>query len=159
MPDTRKNQKEYPQHTAQKPGIGFPIARVLAVMSLATGCLIDATVGPYSGKETGETSLLRRLLKGFSAGDIVIADRFFCNYWLIAMFMKLNVHVCFRKKKRHTDFRTGKRLGKQDHLIQWHRPARPAWMSHEMYHSLALVILYVSYDIRSKLQGVNQARL
>ncbi len=34
------------------------------------------TVGPYSGKETGETSLLRRLLKGFSAGDIVIADRF-----------------------------------------------------------------------------------
>lgn len=140
MPDTQKNQKEYPQHTAQKPGIGFPIARVLAVMSLATGCLVDATVGPYSGKETGETSLLRRLLKGFSAGDIVIADRFFCNYWLIAMFMKLNVHVCFRKKKRHTDFRTGKRLGKQDHLIQWHRPARPAWMSHEMYDSLPLVI-------------------
>ncbi len=56
------------------------------------------------------------------------------------MFMKLNVHVCFRKKKRHTDFRTGKRLGKQDHLIQWHRPARPAWMSHEMYDSLPLVI-------------------
>ncbi len=62
---TQKNQKEYPQHTAQKPGIGFPIARVLAVMSLATGCLVDATVGPYSGKETGETSLLRRLSRVF----------------------------------------------------------------------------------------------
>ena len=79
MPDTAENQHEYPQHTAQKPGLGFPIARVLGVLSLATGCLLDAAVGPFSGKETGETSLLRRLMNGFSKGDVVVADRYFCS--------------------------------------------------------------------------------
>jgi len=141
MPDTSENQREYPQHTAQKPGLGFPIARVLGVLSLATGCLLDAAIGPFSGKETGETSLLRRLMNGFSKGDVVVADRYFCSYWMIAMFMLLNVHVCFRKKKnRHNDFRRGKRLGKHDHIIQWQRPKRPAWMSKELYETMPLVI-------------------
>lgn len=141
MPDTSENQREYPQHTAQKPGLGFPIARVLGILSLATGCLLDAAVGPFSGKETGETSLLRRLMTGFSRGDVVVADRYFCSYWMIVMFMQLDVHICFRKKKtRHTDFRKGKRLGKHDHIIQWDRPKRPAWMSKELYETMPLVV-------------------
>jgi putative transposase len=141
MPDTPENQRAYPQHTAQKPGLGFPIARVLGVLSLATGCLLDAAVGPFSGKETGETSLLRRLINSFSKGDVVVADRYFCSYWMIVAFMQINVQICFRKKKnRHTDFRRGKRLGKQDHIIQWQRPKRPLWMSKEYYETMPLVI-------------------
>ena len=65
MPDTEKNQAEYPQNPAQKPGLGFPIARAVAVISLTTACVIDAAMGPYAGKQTGETSLLRRLLGVF----------------------------------------------------------------------------------------------
>jgi len=141
MPDTPKNQQAYPQNPAQKPGLGFPIARFVAVISLATACVIDAAMGKYKGKETGETALLRQLLDCFSPGDVAVADRFYGNYWTIAMLMKQNVDVCFRKHQmRATDFRRGKRIGKNDHLVTWHRPARPSWMSKEVYQSMAETI-------------------
>ncbi len=107
MPDTVKNQKVYPQHTAQKAGIGFPIARVVSVVSLATGCLLAAAIGPFAGKETGETGLLRRLLSFFRIGDVVVADRYFGCYWLAATSMKLGVDVCFRQNKLHQRLQKG----------------------------------------------------
>jgi hypothetical protein len=137
MPDTPKNQEEYPQHTAQKPGLGFPIARVVGLISLATGCVLEATMGPYKGKETGETALFRRLLSFVVQGDVVVADRYYCAYWLVATLQQLGIDVCFRKvEKRAGTFTKGKRLGKGDHLMTWHRPSRPQWMSKEMYESL-----------------------
>lgn len=137
MPDTPKNQAVYPQHTAQKPGLGFPIARVVALLHLGTGCLVDAAIGPYQGKDTSEIAMLRQLLPSLKAGDVVVADRHFCGYWLIAMLMKKGIHVCFRKHQaRHTDFRKGRRLGKNDHIVTWKRGARPNWMTKEMYSSL-----------------------
>ena len=67
MPDTPKNQAVFPQQSNQKPGLGFPIVRLLALISLATGAIIDYRLGAYQGKGTGETSL-------FSAGS-----RYFCE--------------------------------------------------------------------------------
>ena len=137
MPDTQKNQQAYPQNPAQKPGIGFPIARFVVVVSLATACVIDAAIGRYKGKETGETALLRQLLSCFSPGDVAVADRYYGNYWTVALFWKLGIDVCFRKHQmRQTDFRRGKRLGKNDHLVTWHRPARPSWMSKAVYAAM-----------------------
>ena len=134
MPDTLKNQAEYPQNPVQKPGIGFPIARFVVVLSLATACVIDAAIGRYQGKQTGETALLRQLLDCFNPGDVAVADRLYGNYWMIALLMTRGVDVCFRKHQaRSTDFRRGKRLGKDDHLVAWHRPPRPDWMSPELY--------------------------
>jgi len=142
MPDTAKNQGTYPQHSAQKPGLGFPIARVTAIISLATGCVLAATIGPFSGKETGETALLRRLMTFFSKGDVVVADRYFCCYWLVALLIKLGVNVCFRKVvKRHGTFTKSKRLGKNDYLYVWHRPLKSSWMTKEFYDSLPTQIL------------------
>ena len=137
MPDTPKNQAIYPQHTAQKPGLGFPIARVVALLHLGTGCLVDAAIGPYQGKDTSEIAMLRHLLSSLKAGDVVVADRHFCGYWLIAMLMEKGIHVCFRKHQaRHTDFRKGRRLGKNDHIVTWKRGSRPNWMTKEMHSSL-----------------------
>ncbi|TWU11078.1 IS4 family transposase [Allorhodopirellula heiligendammensis] len=142
MPDTIKNQIAYPQNTAQKPGIGFPIARIVVVLSLATACVIDVAIGKYKGKATGETALLRQLLDCFECRDIAVADRFYGNYWMIALLIARGVDVCFRKHQaRRTDFRTGKRLGKNDHLVTWTRPKRPAWMSPEMYDTMPLEIV------------------
>ena len=62
MPDTPRNQAQYPQQKAQEPGLGFPIARCVAVVSLATACVNDLAIGPYAGKQTGETALLRKLM-------------------------------------------------------------------------------------------------
>ena len=67
MPDTPGNQELYPQHGSQKAGAGFPIARLVGVISLAHGALLDVTMGPYKGKGTGEHALFRELLKCFSA--------------------------------------------------------------------------------------------
>ena len=68
MPDTAANQAEYPQPTTQEPGLGFPIARLVVLLSLATAMVKDMAIGPYAGKETGETALLRELLERFQAG-------------------------------------------------------------------------------------------
>ena len=134
MPDTPENQERFPQLSTQTPGVGFPIARACAVVSLATGCICDMAIGPYEGKETGETALLRGMLDSFDEGDVAVFDRYFCSFMMIALLAARGVDVCVRLHQRRTsDFRRGRRLGKYDHLITWTRPARPAWMSEALY--------------------------
>src|SRR5262245_33071366 len=61
MPDTAQNQASYPQPEVQRPGIGFPLARLTVLLSLATGACHDLALAPYAGKGTGEKTLLRQL--------------------------------------------------------------------------------------------------
>ena len=137
MPDTEKNQAEYPQQKTQKPGVGLPIARAVAILSLATACAMDLAVGPYAGKETGETALLRQLLSSFDAGDLAVMDRFYCSFMMIALLSGQDVQVCARMhQRRHVDFRRGRRLGKYDHLIVWTKPQRPTWMDPATYDKI-----------------------
>jgi putative transposase len=150
MPDTPENQAEYPQQKSQKPGVGQPIARAVAILSLATACVMDVAIGPYSGKETGETALLRSMLKSLSKGDIAVLDRYYCSFMMIAMFLSQGTDVCARKHHlRHSDFRRGRRLGKHDHIIVWTRPARPKWMDEETYAQIPerLELREIRYNI------------
>ena len=135
MPDTPQNQALYPQPSTQAPGVGFPLARLVMVICLATGAALDAAIGPYSGKGTGELGLVRRLLTGFSPGDVMLADALYCNYFLIATLMGAGVDVLFEQNgARITDFRRGKSLDTRDHLVRWPKPAaRPEWMRPELY--------------------------
>ena len=82
MPDTPENQATYPQPVVQQPGIGFPLARVAVLLSLATGACHDLAIAPYAGKGTGETTLLRQMYDALSPGDVVLADALFDNYFL-----------------------------------------------------------------------------
>lgn len=126
MPDTPENQAEYPQAKTQKPGCGLPIARILVIFSLATGVVLDAAIGRYKGKKTGENSLFRTLHDVLEAGDVVLADRHFSGWFDIALLRQRGVDAVLRKhQKRATDFRTGQRLGSDDHLVRWRKPARP----------------------------------
>ncbi len=137
MPDTPENQAAYPQQRTQKPGCGFPIARILAIFSLATGTMLEAAIGKYKGKQTGENSLLRGLYGALAEGDIILADRYFSGWSDIALPLQRGIDIVVRKHQaRRTDFRTGKRLGKDDHLIFWTRPQRPKWMSVAQYATL-----------------------
>jgi putative transposase len=129
MPDTEENQEAYPQHGAQQEGIGFPIARMVVLLSLATGMLTGMAVGPYQGKETGEPALLRELLDQFHPRDILLCDRCYCSYFLIALLRRIGVDVVTRlHQKRTANFRRGRRLGKGDHVVHWPRPEKPDWM-------------------------------
>lgn len=135
MPDTPENQETYPQSKGQKPGVGFPIARLVAIISLSCGAVLDVAIGPYRGKETGEHALLRQVLDSISAGDIILGDRYYCSYFLIAMLQWLGADSVFQiHGNRKSDFRRGKRLGKKDHIVIWEKPKqRPAWMNETMY--------------------------
>jgi putative transposase len=137
MPDTAANQADYPQPTTQEPGLGFPIARMVVLISLATAMIKDLAIGPYAGKETGETALLRQLLERFQSGDILLADRYYCSYFMIALLLERGIDFVVRLHQARTaDFRRGRRLGPGDHLVEWQRPARPEWMDQETYERM-----------------------
>jgi putative transposase len=134
MPDTPANQEVFPQIGEQRPGVGLPLARVCAVLSLATAAVCDLALGPYEGKETGENALLRGLLETFEENDVVVFDRHYCSFLMLALLSQRRLHVCARlHQRRHSDFRRGRRLGPGDHLIRWTRPKKPPWMPPEQY--------------------------
>ncbi len=137
LPDTPENQAQFPQIGAQRPGVGLPIARACVVLSLATASLCDLAIGPYEGKETGETALLRGLLETFEENEVVVFDRYYGSFMMLALLSLRGLHVCVRQHQlRHSDFRRGRRLGPGDHLITWTRPQRPRWMSQEQYDQI-----------------------
>jgi hypothetical protein len=72
MPDTPKNQAVFPQQSNQKPGLGFPIARLVALISLAVGTVIDYRMAAYQGKGTGETSMLSQMFNTLLTGDLLL---------------------------------------------------------------------------------------
>jgi hypothetical protein len=120
LPDTPKNQRAYPQPGGQKPGCGFPLLKLVGVFSLATGTLLDYAKG---NKHQHELGLLQRLLDTFKAGDLVLADRGFSTYALMALLWLRKVPSLFRlHHARPQDFRKGKRLGKDDRLLVWRKP-------------------------------------
>jgi len=134
MPDTVANQGAFPQSKTQGVGLGFPIVRMVAVISLATGVVRDLALGPYQGKETGETALFRALWDGLGAGEVALGDRCFASYFGIAGLARRGVDGLFRMhQRRKFDFRRGRRLGIEDHVVVWTKPARPEWMDEETY--------------------------
>lgn len=134
MPDTPENQAQYPQNPSQEEGLGFPIARMVVLLSLATAMLSGMAMGPYAGKETGEMALLRQLLDQLGEGDILLADRYYCSYFMIALLLERDVDFVVRlHQSRTADFRRGRRLDKGDHIVEWMRPAKPDWMDQETY--------------------------
>ncbi len=150
MPDTLDNQAEFPQLSTQRPGAGFPIARCCTVVSLATACVCDLAIGPYQGKQTGENALLRDLLDTFNEDDVVVFDRYYCSFMLLALLSLRGVQVCTRLHQRRTsDFRRGYRLGQDDHLINWTRPAKPSWMSQPQYQQIpqTLTLRELRFDV------------
>jgi DDE family transposase len=118
--DSPANQKAFPQQSVQKPGCGFPIIRLVALLSLATGMLTAWATGPWLGHEVG---LLQTLWERLRPGDVLLADRGFCNWALLAQCLQRNLHAVFRVKGvRRQDFRHGKRISRHERLVQWPKP-------------------------------------
>jgi hypothetical protein len=136
LPDTDKNQRAYPQPGSQKPGCGFPLLRLVGVFSLSTGALLDYARGD---KHQHELGLLRRLMHVFKAGDLVLADRGFSTYTLLALLLVRGVHCLFRlHQARPADLRKGKRLGKRDRLFTWDKPLlRPRYLPKAIWKTIS----------------------
>lgn len=132
--DTPENQAAWPQPTTQEAGLGFPLVRMVVLFSLATGLLSGMALGPYAGKETGEPALLRELRERLQPGDVLLADRYYCSYFMIALLLEWGIDIVTRlHQRRRADFRRGQCLGPADHLVVWTRPAKPSWMDQASY--------------------------
>jgi Transposase DDE domain len=155
MPDTPENQAEYPQHSNQKPGCGFPIARIVVLISLATGSVLDAAIGAGKGKLTGEMALIRTLHGRLRPGDVVLADSYYSSFDEVVTLTGMKVDVVMRQHgSRHSDFRRGTRLGREDHLVEWQRSRnRPPWMSPEEFAALPRVLLMRELKVRVAQRG------
>jgi Transposase DDE domain len=154
MPDTPESQAVYPQHANQKPGSGFPLARIVVLISLATGAVLDAAIGPRKGKLSGESTLLRGLHGRLGRGDILLADRCFCSYFEVALLLAQGVDVVMRDhKNRPVDFRKGRRLGNDDHVVEWSKPQRASWMDEETYATIAETLTVRELRVRVVHRG------
>lgn len=160
MPDTPENQAEYPQSTAQAPGLGFPLMRFVVLLSLASGMLSDMACGPYAGKETGELALLRELISRLDANDILLADRYYCSYFMLCLLQEAKVDVVTRlHQTRDADFRRGTRLGAGDHVVSWFRPDKPSWMNQATYDQMPESIQVREVEVRVKEPGFRSESL
>ena len=155
MPDTPENQTRFPQAHTQKPGLGFPIMRLVMVMSMFGAAILDMASGPYKGKGTGETSLFRSLINGLETGDIILADRYYASYWLMAMLGNQGVDSVMRQHQhRRVDFRRGKRLGHEDHIITIKKPKQmPDWMDEPAYDQLPEELTTREIRVRVGIKG------
>lgn len=137
MHDTQANQDAYPQSRGQKPGLGFPICRMVGIVCLSSGAVLDAALGRFRGKGGDEQTLLRSMLDTLNTGDVLLGDAFYATYFLLCELQRRGIDGVFEQygaRRRSTDFRRGTRLGTRDHLITLEKPPRrPAWMSQTSY--------------------------
>jgi hypothetical protein len=136
LADTEDNQNAYPQLDSQKPGLGFPVCRLVALTCLATGAVLNAATGPCKGKGGDEQSLLRGMLDTLGRDDILVADAYYATYFLLCELSRRGIDGLFEQygaRKRSTDFGLGRQLAVRDHLIDLAKPQRPDWMSPEEY--------------------------
>jgi hypothetical protein len=154
LPDTPANQQAYPQPGGQKPGLGFPVARLVVLLSLACGAVLDLALGPCRGKRTGENALFRGLHGSLEPGDVVLGDRYFCSYFDLALLQQRRADAVLRlHQRRKTDFRQGRRLGRCDHVVLWHKPRRPEWLDEATYAALPATLQVREVRVRVATPG------
>ena len=160
MPDTRENQVSYPQPEAQQPGIGFPLARLAVLLSLATGACHDLAIAPYAGKGTGETTLLRQMYGTLEPGDVVLADALFDDYFLACELRQRGLDLVARAQYRRVSTQTAERRPDGD-VIVWQRPNKPHGMAGEQYRTYpkTLRMRQVSVDARDTNNRVEQFKV
>jgi len=155
MPDTPENLKAYPKTYNQKPGLGFPIARVGAIASLSCGAILNVGFCRYAGKGQGEISLLRKMWGILRPRDVLLADSLMSNWTSIVMLKERGFELVSRLNKAHrkADFRKGKRLGKGDHIVRWRKPNSIRSVDRKTYNSLPDFVTVRELRVRVKQPG------
>ncbi len=158
MSDTAANQAEYPQHTNQKPGCGFPIAKIVVLFSLLTGAVVSAGIASLA---TSELVIGRLLYANLLPDDVILADRAYGNYVDLVLVKQQGADAVFHKNHlRKTDFRRGKKLGIGDHQVVWNKPQQcPKHMSNEEFEGLPDNFIVREVCLRIKQRGFRDKRI
>ena len=160
MPDTVENQTVYPQPPSQKPGIGFPLARIAVLLSLATGACHDLSIAAYSGKGTGEANLFRRMYDTLKPGDVVLADALFDDYFIACELCDRAIDLVAHAQHERTGSWVAESRLDSD-IIVWQRPNKPRGMTGERYRRFPkeLSMRQVTVDARDKNNRVKQFKV
>jgi hypothetical protein len=152
MPDTAESQKAYPQPGSQKPGCGFPMMKLVGLFCLASGALLEVVRGTL---RVHESQLFRHLWPHLNPGDVLLADRGFCSFFSIHSLQARGVDSVMRlHQRRRVDFRRGKRLGKEDILLEWTKPAqRPETLSAEEFKALPTTLTVRLIRLTPQIKG------
>jgi hypothetical protein len=147
LPDTEINQDAYPQPSQQKPGCGFPVLRLVAFMSLATGAVSRYHIGTL---HEHEQRLFQDLHAHLGAGEVVLGDRNFGTFANLVLLKRQGAEGVFRRhQSRGAGVQRLKRLGKDDHLVRWyirlHRVA--VWLDASVELPLTLVVREVRFQV------------
>jgi hypothetical protein len=161
MPDTAENQAAYPQVYNQRPGLGFPIARVCTIMSLSCGAVLNLGFSRYAGKGQGELSLLRKMWDILSPGDVLLTDALMSTWHEMLMLKRRGVDSVSRLNKAHrqADFRRGKRLGEGDHVVRWRKPSSIRSLDWTTYKNLPDYLEVRETRVRVKQPGFRTKRV
>jgi hypothetical protein len=160
MPDTPRNQRKYPQPPQQATGLGFPLARITVLLSLATGACRDLAIAPYKGKGTGEKSLLRRMYDTLKPGDVVLGDALFDDYFIACDLCQRGIDIVARAQYERVGSWAAESRPDGDILV-WQRPHKPRGMTGEQYRSYPkrLLMRQVTVDARDKNNRVKQFKV
>ena len=160
MPDTPENQQMYPQPPQQAEGVGFPLARIGVLLSLATGGCHDLTIASYQGKGTGESNLFRQMYDTLKPGDVILADALFDDYFIACELCHRGIDIVAHAQYERTGSWTVESRPDGD-LLVWPRPNKPRGMTGEKYRSYPkqLVMRQVTVDARDKNNRAKQFKV
>ncbi len=154
MPDTPENRREYPLAYNQVPGTSSAPARIGAIISLSCGAILDLGIGRYAGKGQGEVSLLRQLWDVLRPGDVLLGDRLMSGWVGMYLLKQRGVDTVSRlSAHRRADFRKGRRLGKDDHLVVWKKPTSIRSVDRKTYNELPEAITVREVRFRVEQAG------
>jgi hypothetical protein len=152
MADTAQNQAAYPQSASQKPGCGFPLLKIVGLFSLSSGALLGYAKG---NKHLAELPLLFRLRRLFQPRDLLLADRGFASYVVLALLERMGVACLFRlHQARPHDLRRGIRLGKNDRLMIWSKPKeKPRYLPQSLWRRVPKELIVRVLRVQASVPG------
>lgn len=125
MPDTEENQAAYPQPSGQAEGCGFPVVQLVGLIDLGHGGFQDFAASPIT---TGEIRGFDQLEDHLAEGDVLVADRLYSSYEVVARLKLRGVEFIGRNHQaRKLDFRKGRKVGPHERIQIWKRPPKSAW--------------------------------
>jgi Transposase DDE domain len=172
-PDTAALQQRWPQNSMQKPGLGFPMIKLLGTLDLATGMILHLTMMSLN---CHEMSQLLGLHAALQSGDVLLADRGFCSFVHLALLSVFPMDAVFRMhQKTIVDFTPGRRhaprrgnkskrgkpkskflrkLGQEDQIVEWIRPRiAPTWIDASLFAGLASTLMVRELRYRITVRG------
>jgi hypothetical protein len=154
MPDTPALQKHFGQPGVQKKGCGFPRTHLLVAFDAHSGLILEVVASPLRTHDMADVHKIHPMLR---KGDVLVGDRGYCSYAHLTLLKQYGLEACIRMhQKQIVDFRsrrphqTGKKtkkgqptsrwvkkLGIEDQIVEWIRPASPpCWMKRTEFEKL-----------------------